>query len=131
VVVGKGASNLQVVEEQVPMPPPSVLEQRGWEGQSIRDEEGDIGSANVMSERRNRVPIIEETTSGLYEVEKDEVLAKIMNVMTRRPGMVLGTTKGFPYKGFSDVKYMKLSKNSKLHATTADPSYATFSSQFL
>jgi hypothetical protein len=27
--------------------------------------------------------------------------------MTKRPGMLLGCNKGFPYKGFSDVRYIK------------------------
>lgn len=32
------------------------------------------------------------------------MLDKIMNVMTKRPGMLLGVTKGFSYKGFFDEK---------------------------
>ena len=34
-----------------------------------------------------------------------------MNVMTRRPEMVLGATKGFRYKGFFDERQAKMAKN--------------------
>ena len=31
--------------------------------------------------------------------------------MTKGPKMILGVTKGFPYKGFSDIKIQKMVKN--------------------
>ena len=34
-----------------------------------------------------------------------------MNVMTKRPEMVLGATKGFRYKGFFDERQAKMAKN--------------------
>ena len=35
---------------------------------------------------------------------EQDLLNKILDVMMKRPGMVLGVTKGFKYKGFSDNK---------------------------
>lgn len=39
---------------------------------------------------------------------EQDLLDKILGVMYKRPGMLLGVNKGFKYKGFSDGKYVKL-----------------------
>lgn len=50
----------------------------------------------------------------LHENE-DEIILRLMNAMTKRPNMLLGISKGFPYKGFSDGKFQKMFKNTSEH----------------